>query len=162
MKKCVFAGTFDPPTAGHKKIIEDCLKLFDEVVVAIMANREKSPLFSESERELLLKKLFKGEPRVRVVISDGAAVDLLKAENTRFYVRGIRNTVDLEYENANLYANRRLMPDIVTVYLPAEQDCLHVSSTLVKNSIAFKKDFSAYVPEEIYADVIKLTESKNV
>lgn len=162
MKKCVFAGTFDPPTTGHKKIIEDCLKIFDEVVVAVMINRAKTPLFSEEERQALLQKLFKGEPRVKVVVFEGVAVDLLQRENTPYYVRGIRNTVDLEYENANLYANRKLKPDIITVYLPAEQDSLHVSSSLVKNFIAFKKDFSQFIPEEIYNDVTALLESKNV
>ena len=159
-KKCVFAGTFDPPTAGHKKVIENCLKIFDGVVVAVMVNTDKKPLFSEEERERLLKKLFNGDKRVEVKIFDGAVVDLLEKENTPFYVRGVRNTVDFEYENANFFANKKLKKDIVTIYLPAEQDSLQISSTLVKNSVKFKKDFSDYVPQEILPDLIELLKQK--
>ncbi len=87
---------------------------------------------------------------------------MLARENTPFYVRGVRNTVDFEYENADLYASRKLYPEMTAVYLPAEQDSIHVSSTLVKNCIAFGKDFSQYVPAEIYVDLCDILEKKNV
>lgn len=161
-KKCVFAGTFDPPTTGHKRIICDCLKIFDEAVVAVLVNTDKTPLFTEEERKNLLCKLFNDDKRVKVIVFKGAVVDLLEQENTPFYVRGIRNTVDFEYENANFFANKKLKKDIVTVYLPAEQDSLQISSTLVKNSIKFKKNFADYVPEEILPDIMKLLEEKDV
>ena len=162
MKKCVFAGTFDPPTNGHKKVVDSCLKMFDEVVVAILINPEKSTLFTVEEREGLLKKLFSDERRVRVVSFDGAVVDLLERENTPFYVRGVRNTVDFEYENANFFANKKLKGDIVTIYLPAEQDDLHISSSLVRNSFKFKKDCKDYIPKEIYGEIEILLRNKNV
>lgn len=162
MKKCVFAGVFDPPTIGHKRIVGDCLKIFDEVVVAVMNNTVKTPLFSEEERERLLLKLFEGDSRVKIVVFDGAVVDLLEREKTPFYVRGIRNTVDFEYENQNFFASKKLMPDLVTVYLPAEQENLQVSSTLVKNSIRFKKDYSDYIPEEIKELLKQMLEKKDV
>lgn len=162
MKKCVFAGTFDPPTTGHKNVIDDCLKMFDEVVVAVMINTSKTPLFTIEERIGLIKKLYSDNLRVRVLSYDGAVVDLLEKENTPFYVRGIRNTVDFEYENANHFANKKLKGDIVTIYLPAGQEVLHVSSTLVKNSVKFKKNFSEYVPEEILPDVERLIKTKKI
>ena len=161
-RKCVFAGTFDPPTTGHEKVVEGCLKMFDEVVVAVMINPDKTPYFSEDERVLLLKTLFLGEKRVKIRTFSGAAVDLLEEENTPFYVRGIRNSIDFEYENANFFANKKLKKDIVTVYLPAEQQDLHISSSLVKNSIKFKKDYSEYIPEKIKEKLQKILESKNV
>lgn len=161
-KKCVFAGTFDPPTTGHKRIISDCLKIFDEVVVAVLVNTDKKPLFTEEERKALLCKLFKGDKRIKVTVFEGAVVDLLERENTPFYVRGIRNTVDFEYENANFFANKKLKNDIVTIYLPAEQDSLQISSTLVKNSIKFKKQYAEYVPPEILQDILTLLEHKDV
>lgn len=160
MKKCVFAGTFDPPTTGHRAVIDKCLKIFDEVVVAVMVNTSKKPLLTAEERQRLLKKLFKNEPRVRVEIFGGAAVDILEKENTPFYVRGVRNTVDFEYENADYFANARLKKDIVTIYIPAEQDDIQVSSTLVKNSVKFGKDYSAYIPAEIQADFINLIKNR--
>ncbi|MDE7168552.1 MAG: adenylyltransferase/cytidyltransferase family protein, partial [Clostridia bacterium] len=85
-KKCVFAGTFDPPTTGHEKVVEGCQKLFDEVVVAVMINPDKTPYFSEDERVLLLKTLFSGEKRVKIRTFSGVVVDLLEEENTPFYV----------------------------------------------------------------------------
>ena len=160
MKKCVFSGTFDPPTTGHKKVIETCLALFDEVVVAVMINTGKTPLLSEEQRKFLLEKLFKNEKRVRVEIFEGAAVDILEKENTPFYVRGVRNTIDFEYENANFFANKKLKKDIITLYAPAEQDSLQISSTLVKNSVKFKKAYADYVPAEILKDLEQMLRVK--
>ena len=162
MKKCVFAGTFDPPTNGHKRVVENCLKIFDEVVVAILINPEKNTLFSSDERICLLQKLFESEKRVKVLSFDGAVADLLDRENTPFYVRGIRNTIDFDYENANFFANKKLKKDIVTIYLPAEQEELHISSSLVRNSVKFNKNFYEYIPEEIIEEIKKLLKDKNV
>lgn len=161
-KKCVFSGTFDPPTTGHKNVILTCLKIFDEVVVAVMVNPEKTPYLKTEDRVALLKKLFKDEPRVRVTTFTGAAVDILEKENTPFYVRGIRNGVDLDFENANRFASERLKKDIVTVYLPAGREDIETSSTLVKTCVKFNKDVTPYVPEEILQDFINLTEKKDV
>lgn len=161
-KKCVFAGTFDPPTVGHEKVVKNCLKIFDEVVVAVMLNPEKTPYFTENERILLLKTLFEDEKRVKIRTFSGAAVDLLESENTPFYVRGVRNTVDFEYENANYFASKKLKEDIVTLYFPAGQEDLHVSSSLVKNSIKFKKDYKNYIPEKIREELERILVNKNV
>lgn len=162
MRKCVYAGSFDPPTLGHKDIIEKCLKIFDEVVVAIMVNPNKTPFLTVDERVALIKKLYKNESRVKVVTFSGAAVDLLEKENTPFYVRGVRNTVDFEYENADMFASRKLKEDMITIYIPSEQGNLHVSSSLARASVKFKKDCSELIPKEIYEDFLKITEKKNV
>lgn len=160
MKKCVFAGTFDPPTTGHKSVVRDCLKIFDEVTVAVMVNTSKTPFFTLEERLYLLGKLFKDDERVKVISFDGAAVDLLERENTPFYVRGIRNTVDFEYETADYFASKRLKEDLVEIYIPAVQEETHVSSTLVKNSIRFGKNFAGYIPEEIQPDIERLLKDR--
>lgn len=160
MKKCVFAGTFDPPTVGHAHVVGESLKIFDEVVVAVLENTGKSCLFTTDERIALLKKLYENEKRVRVVAFDGAAVDLLEREKTPFYVRGVRNTLDFEYENQNFFANKKLKDDIVTIYIPAEQGDLQVSSTLVRNSAHFNKEFKDYLPAKIADDVIRLFNDK--
>lgn len=162
MKKCVFAGTFDPPTVGHKYVVDCCLKIFDEVVVAIMVNTQKTPYLTVEERKALLGKLYNSENRVRILSFSGAAADLLEAENTPFYVRGVRDCIDFEYENRDFYASKRLKNDLIEIYIPAEQSESHVSSTLVKNSVRFSKDFSGYLPEEILEDFIKITEKKDV
>jgi pantetheine-phosphate adenylyltransferase len=164
MKKCVFAGTFDPPTLGHKALIEDALKMFDEVVIAIMVNPEKTPYFTEGEREEMLRLYFPKENRIRTVVWSGLIVDLLKKENTPFYVRGIRNTVDFEYENANLYASRKLDPSVIAVYIPCRQELLHVSSSVVKNSLKFSTPIDEYVDEKVKAYILarsKRSEKEN-
>ena len=150
MKKCVFAGTFDPFTVGHEDTVRKCLALFDEVVVAVAENKQKRCMFSAQARVQMIRAVFADEPRVRVMRWEGVIVDLLKREGTPFYVRGIRNTVDFEYENADFYASRDLDPSLITLYIPAEQKHLHVSSTLVKNCIAFEKPYREYVPAAVY------------
>ena len=159
MKKCVFAGTFDPFTLGHADTVDKCLAIFDEVIIAIAENRSKTPKFSAKEREEMICAVYENESRVRTVRWHGVIVDLLQREGTPFYVRGIRNAADFEYETADFYASRKLDGSMISVYLPAEQDKLHISSTLVKNCIAFEKPYRDYVPEAVYRYI---SEKKNV
>ena len=159
MKKCVFAGTFDPVTRGHEALISQCLRLFDEVVVAILTNPGKQPYFSLEERKEMLNIAMKGNPRVRVIEFDGTIAQLLKNENTPFYVRGIRNTVDFEYENANYFASKLLNPDMVPIYLPCPQELLHVSSSMVRNSLRFQTPVSDYLTKDV-EEYIALREMK--
>ncbi|MBQ8284430.1 MAG: pantetheine-phosphate adenylyltransferase [Clostridia bacterium] len=157
-KKCVFAGTFDPPTLGHQAMIEDCLKLFDEVVVAIMVNPKKQPYFSLQQRKEMLKLSFKNEIRLRIIEFQGTVAELLKKENTKIYVRGIRNGVDLDYENANFYASKKLDPDLIMVYLPCRQELLHVSSSMVRNSLQFSTPIDEYVSKQVKEYIEKINE----
>lgn len=160
MKKCVFSGTFDPPTAGHEKIIKTCLEIFDEVVVAVMINPEKKPLLTESERETLLKKLFADEKRVKVCVFGGAAVDLMEREKTNFYVRGVRDCIDFEYENRNYYLSKKLKKDLIEIYIPAEQESLHISSSAVRTSYRFKKEYLQYIPASIQKDLLEMLKNE--
>lgn len=162
MKTCVFAGSFDPPTSGHKTVVEKALKIFDKVTVALMVNTAKVTLFSKEERLSMLKAMFGGNASVKVIEFNGAAVDLLERENTPFYVRGVRDGIDFEYENRDAFASRKLKPDLITVYIPAEQEQLHISSSLVRNSIKFGKDYSGYVTPEVYTLIKQYLENKNV
>ena len=157
-RKCVFAGTFDPPTLGHKSMIEECLKLFDEVVVAILINPDKAPYFTVEQREEMLALDFEGESRIRILSFEGTVAELLKKENTSIYVRGIRNGVDLDYENANFYASKKLDKEITAVYLPCPQELLHVSSTMVRNSLKFGTPIEEYVSERVREYIHRIKE----
>ena len=157
-KKCVFAGTFDPPTLGHKSMIEECLKLFDEVVVGILVNPNKQPCFTVEQRKDMLGIDFEGEPRLRILAFEGTVAELLKQEDTKIYVRGIRNGIDLDYENANFYASKKLDKDITAVYLPCPQELLHVSSTMVRNSLKFGTPIDEYVSEKVKAYILDTKE----
>lgn len=157
-RKCVFAGTFDPPTLGHKSVIEECLKLFDEVVVAVLVNPDKSPCFTEKERMDMLALDFDKEPRVHILSFEGTVAELLKKENTKIYVRGIRNGVDLDYENANFYASKKLDKELTAVYLPCPQELLHISSSMVRNSLKFGTPIEEYVSEKVQAYIRRVKE----
>ena len=148
-RKCVFAGTFDPLTRGHETLIGQCLQLFDEVVVAILCNPAKTPYFTIEQRKEMLQLAFENEPRIRVVEFSGTVAELLRKESTPFYVRGIRNTVDFEYENANYFASKRLNEEIIPVYLPCPQELLHVSSSMVRSSLQFNTPISDDVSERV-------------
>ena len=153
-RKCVFAGTFDPVTIGHEALISQCLQMFDEVVVAMLHNPAKTPCFTLDQRKEMLQIAFPKNARIRVISFEGTIAELLEKEGTPFYVRGIRNTVDFEYENANYFASKRLNPDMVPIYLPCPQELLHVSSSMVRNSLRFKTPISDYVSKgvETYID----------
>ena len=156
-RKCVFAGTFDPPTLGPKALIEECLVLFDEVVVALLVNPSKQPCFTVEQRKEMLALDFADEPRVRIIAFEGTVAELLKQENTKIYVRGIRNGVDLDFENANFYASKKLDKTITAVYLPCPQELLHVSSSMVRNSLKFGTPIDEYVSEKVkgYIEALK-------
>ena len=149
VRKCVFAGTFDPPTLGHTHIIAECLKLFDEVVVAILVNPSKNPCFTVEERMDMLALEFSSESRVRILSFEGTVAELLKTEETDVYVRGIRNGIDLDYENANFYASKKLNKDVTAVYVPCPQELLHISSSMVRNSLRFGTPIDEYVSEKV-------------
>ena len=160
MKKCVFAGTFDPVTIGHKDIVEKCLQMFDQVVVAILINPNKGAMFSLSDRIKLLNKVFGGHKNVKIISFDGLLVDLLKKEKTKFYVRGIRNATDFDYETVMNYTNSERLKGLVTIFLPTSQEHLHVSSSLVRELIKFGGDVDRYLPEQVREDIKQIIKNK--
>ncbi|MBR2903074.1 MAG: pantetheine-phosphate adenylyltransferase [Clostridia bacterium] len=160
MKKCVYTGTFDPPTLGHKSVVEDSLKIFDEVVVAVLCNPAKKTYFSLEDRLEMLRLTFGEEKRVKVISFDGTAAELLAKEGTDVYVRGVRNTIDFDYENADYFATYKLSPSATAVYLPCRQHLLHVSSSIVRNSLRFSTPIDEYVTKEVEEYIYKLEKLK--
>lgn len=148
IKRCVFAGTFDPPTLGHKAVVEDCLKVFDEVVIALLVNPNKQTAFTVDERKEMWTLTCNTE-RVRIVAFEGTLAEFMKKEKIDVYVRGIRNSTDLDFENDNFYASKKLDKDITAFYLPCRQELLHVSSTMVRNSLRFSTPIDEYVTKEV-------------
>ena len=148
-RTAMFPGSFDPFTAGHLNILKRALTMFDEVVVALLVNPSKQPCFTVQQRKEMLALDFADEPRVRVIEFEGTVAELLKQENTKIYVRGIRNGIDLDFENANFYASKKLDKEITAVYLPCPQELLHVSSTMVRNSLKFGTPIDEYVSAKV-------------
>lgn len=160
MKKCVFAGTFDPVTKGHEKVIEKASALFDGVVVALCINSEKKTLFSVSERLEMLSAVCKDYKNVKVVYHEGMLVDLMKKEGIVYTVRGVRNATDYEYENKMHAFNRTLYPEIVTLYLPCSDELKEVSSTAVKKDLIGAIEGGEMLSESVIA-IIKKSGKQN-
>ena len=123
-----------------------------------MVNPKKQPYFSLEQRKEMLRLSFGNETRLRIVDFQGTVAELLEKENTKIYVRGIRNGVDLDYENANFYASKKLDSDLITVYLPCRQELLHVSSSMVRNSLQFSTPIDEYVSKKVKEYIEKLNE----
>lgn len=153
MNKCVFAGTFDPFTVGHADVVEKCLKMFDGVIIAVLDNANKTPMFSKKDRIGFIKKLYSDEKKVTVKASDKLLVDFMREENVTVSVRGLRNSDDYKYETEMHYFNSDMYPELITVYLPAPKDVVYVSSTALRSLMRANADISSYVPEKIANDV---------
>ncbi|MDD6994620.1 MAG: pantetheine-phosphate adenylyltransferase [Candidatus Borkfalkiaceae bacterium] len=160
MKKCVFAGTFDPPTLGHKAVVERAAKIFDEVIVAVMINPDKQPLFSAEERIELLKKTMPFSC-VRVISSAKTAAELMSETGADCYLRGIRNGTDFDYETANYYVSEKLCGEFVAMYVPCPQNLLHVSSSAVRALLKFSKNVDGYVAPEAKEALLDFYRAKN-
>lgn len=157
MKKAVFAGTFDPITKGHERVIEKASELFDEVIVAVCVNPNKTSLFSKQIRLEMIKFAVNKYANVKAVIHDGLVVDLMKKEGAVYYVRGVRNNTDYLYENDMYFQNKELYPELVTMYFPCEKDLLDVSSTKVRDVLKNNGDLTPFLSNEVIS-VIKALE----
>ena len=108
MKRALFPGSFDPITNGHYDIIKRGIKLFDEVVIAIGINADKTYMFSVEERKTFIEEAFKNEPKIKVVTYEGLTIDFCKKIDAQFILRGLRNPADFEFEKAIAHTNRKL------------------------------------------------------
>lgn len=147
----VYPGSFDPLTNGHVDIIERGIRLFDRVVIAILINLEKAPLFSTDERVEIARQVFKDEPRVEVDTFRGLLVDYVRRRQASAIVRGLRAISDFEYELQMTLMNRRLNPDVETVFMMPAEPYTYVSSRLVKEVFALGGSIAGLVPEVVEA-----------
>lgn len=142
----IYPGSFDPFTNGHLDLIERSTHLFDKLIVAILRNEEKRPLFTLEERQEMLREVLRGYPNVEVDSFDGLLVDFAARRNASVILRGIRAISDYEYELQMALMNRRLRPEIETVFLMAGEAYSFISSRLVKEVAALGGNVSGLVP----------------
>jgi pantetheine-phosphate adenylyltransferase len=142
----VYPGSFDPIHNGHLDVIERCSKIFDEVLVAVLKNEEKRPLFSVEERVEIIREMVAGRPMVKVESFSGLLVDFMDRVGARAVVRGLRAVSDFEYEFQMALMNRRLNPRVETVFMMPKEDYSYLSSRLVKEVYALGGDLSGLVP----------------
>ena len=147
----VYPGTFDPITNGHADILRRSLKLFDRVVVALAENVRKTPLFTLRERQTLIADALGGEPRLEVDAFQGLLADYCRRRGAGVVIRGLRALADFEYEFQLAHMNRRLAPDVETLFLMTGEESFYVSSSLVKEVALMGGDVSRMVPPGVAA-----------
>jgi pantetheine-phosphate adenylyltransferase len=150
MKKiAVFPGSFDPLTIGHEAIVLRALDIFDEIIIAVGANALKKSFYSLETREEAIKKVFKGESRIRVDHYEGLTVDFCRRNGAAYLLRGLRTAADFEFERAIAQVNRVLAPDVESVFLLTVPEHSHINSTIVRDIIRSGGDASMFVPAAI-------------
>jgi pantetheine-phosphate adenylyltransferase len=146
-KIAVYPGSFDPIHNGHLDIIERCLPLFDEVVVAVLRNDEKRPLFPEAERVEMIESVLAGFPSCRVETFSGLLVDFTRRIGARVVVRGLRAVSDFENEFQMALMNRRLDPRVETLFMMPREDYSYLSSRLLKEVAALGGELTGLAPD---------------
>ena len=148
MRRAIYPGSFDPVTNGHLDVIERARTLFDEVIVAVAVNDQKEPLFAPDERIAMLRKAISIEG-VRVAPMEGLLVEFAASENAHAVVRGLRAISDFEFEFQMALMNRKLDPEIETIFLMPKEEYTYLSSRIVKEIARLGGDVSAFVPRPV-------------
>lgn len=153
MRRAIYPGSFDPLTCGHLDVIRRSINLFDEIIIAVLNNPEKDPLFSVEERRQMILEILpeieSGKCCLKVDSFQGLLVDFAKQQKAQAIVRGIRAVSDYEYELRMALMNRRLEPQIETVFLMAAEEFSYVSSQLVKQVFTLGGRVEGLVPDRI-------------
>lgn len=151
----VYPGSFDPITLGHLDVVERACRLFDKLIVGIGVNIEKSPLFSAEERGALIREATGHLKNVEIRTFEGLAVEFVKRCGARVMVRGVRPITDIPAELTMMMANRRLAPEVETLFMIADGELAHVSSSLIKQiaPLADDRALERFLPRSVVAAV---------
>jgi len=147
----VYPGSFDPITLGHSNVIERASLLFDRLIVAVGINIEKQSMFTAGERVEMIRGVISHLPNVEVVTFQGMAVDFVRQAGARVMIRGVRPITDIAAELTMMMANRRLAPDIETLFMIADGELAHVSSSLIKQiaTVATEDELARFLPASV-------------
>ena len=149
MRVAVYPGSFDPLTNGHVDIIRRGARMFDRIIVAILLNAEKAPLFPPAERARVIRDVFSDTPSVEADTFEGLLVDYMREKQANVIVRGLRAVSDFEYEMQMALMNRHLSPDVETVFMMPAEQYTYVSSRLVKEVASLGGSVTGLVPEQV-------------
>lgn len=155
MITAIYPGTFDPITLGHLDIIRRVAAIFDKLVISVVMNIEKTPLFDIDERVDLIGRVVAGLPNVEVTSSIELLADFVKQYENPVIIKGLRNHIDYEYETTMAVFNKKLNPQLETFFITAKLEYTYVSSTAVRQLAAYGSDLSDYVPELVAEEINK-------
>lgn len=160
MLKAIYPGSFDPVTYGHLDIMKRSCKIVDELVVGVLNNNAKMPLFSVEERVKMLKEVTKDLNNIAILPFDGLLVEFARKINAALIIRGLRAITDFEYELQMSQTNHKLAPGVETMFLTTSIEYSYLSSTTVKEIAAFGGDISLFVPEVIEKELKEKMKAK--
>lgn len=160
MLRAIYPGSFDPVTYGHIDIIERAARISDELIVGVLQNKTKTPLFSVEERVIMLREVTKHLENVKIVPFEGLLIEFAKQMEANVIVRGLRAITDFEYELQMSQTNRKLNSDVETLFLTTSLDYSFLSSTTVKEVASFDGDISQFVPEFVEQEVTRKIKEK--
>ena len=149
MVRAIYPGSFDPVTNGHLDVIRRSSKMVDELIVGVLNNNAKMPLFSVEERVRMLKEVTKDIPNVRIYPFDGLLIDFAAKMEAGVVIRGLRAITDFEYELQMSQTNHKLNPDVETIFLTTSIEYSYLSSTTVKEIASYGGDITQFVPEAV-------------
>ena len=147
MKRIVYPGTFDPIHNGHLDIARKASELFDELILVVAVNQEKSPLFNDKERVELIKESLSDVKNVRVDTFNGLVVDFVRSTESIAIIRGLRHVSDFEFEFQMAMMNYNLNPNIKSLFMMPDEKYIHLNSTVIKDVARLGGDISDYVPK---------------
>ena len=147
MKRIVYPGTFDPIHNGHLDIAKKAAELFDELILVVAVNQEKSPLFSDAERVDLIKKSLSKVKNIKVDTFEGLIVDFVRSTDSVAIIRGLRHVSDFEFEFQMAMMNFNLNPNIKSMFMMPDEKYIHLNSTVIKDVARLGGDISDYVPK---------------
>lgn len=160
MKRAVYPGSFDPVTYGHLDIIRRSASLVDELIVGVLQNNNKNPLFSSEERVRILHEVTKDMKNVRIEAFTGLSIDFVKEKDAQFLVRGLRAITDFDYELQMAQTNRIMAPDIDTIFLTTSLEYAYLSSSTLKEVAFYGGDISKFAPEAVQKAVREKMDAK--
>ena len=152
MRRAIYPGSFDPVTNGHLNIIERAAKNFDELIVCVMINAEKHPVFTSSERVELIRRVTKHLPNVAVMQSNQLLAEFAREQNCGVVIKGLRALSDFEHEFQMALINHKLNPGLDTMFLTTEHQFMYLSSSIVKEMAYYGADLHGFVPDAIIDD----------
>ena len=155
MKIAIYPGSFDPVTSGHLNIIQRAANIFDKLIVCVMVNAGKNPMFTLEERETLIRRVTKDLPNVEVDCSNELLADYARRKGSCVVVKGLRAGSDFENEFQMALINHKINPELDTMFLTAESQYMFLSSSLVKELGSYNVQLSELIPEEIIPDFQK-------
>ena len=155
MKIAIYPGSFDPVTSGHLNIIRRAANIFDKLIVCVMVNSGKRPMFTQEERVDLIRRVTADIPNVEVDCSDGLLAEYAKEKGSCVIVKGLRAGSDFENEFQMALINHKINPNLDTMFLTAEHQHMYLSSSVVKELGGFDVDLSDFLPEQIIPDFKK-------